>query len=89
MTAGKGDEPQDPGDAELDALMQAADEELLAYVKGAVDLEAGSAAILRDAGVPDPGRSGAAVSAMGTGDDFGADPRRRRGTPPTGCSCGC
>ena len=38
---GDGNVNEDPGDAELDALMTAVDGEMLAVIRGAFDVEAG------------------------------------------------
>jgi hypothetical protein len=41
MVTGQAGAPQDPGGAELDALLESANRELLAAIRGTVDTEAG------------------------------------------------
>jgi hypothetical protein len=78
MTADKGDEPQGMTDAELDALMASTDRDLLAVIKGSVDLDAGMRDLYRrlhEESLPgDPGEGERALARLNEPGSRGSSP---------------
>jgi hypothetical protein len=76
-------EPQDRGDAQLDALMATADDGLLAAIKSTVDLEAGVAHVLSTTRVPpaNPVPAQAPASSPERDEPAGLQAPRKRGNP--------